>query len=321
MSSAPTSARDVRARRWRTVLAVGLSVAFFGTLLSFAPTATAAPADPTTDSYEMPAGCAGPSRSIKQPAGGCKMTPFVRSRPTVVIWGDSHAYQQMPALLIAAREHKVNLVAFVMGGCPPVKVTLKPKGGRYPGLCEHSNAQAFRYVSKLERQDRPVKLILGSNWAGFRALYQTVYVEKDQSREYKPFLRRMLRLAHRGTDRLFPALGKAGVSTDIIGQTATVPDDAECPAGRTPFVCELPRTESVFEEAKTSRWLLGLMRRLPGKSRLIDVNSGTFCNQVICLGRGGNGTGIHTWYNDLHLSVTRVRTMAFKYDTSMRSVR
>ena len=108
----------------------------------------------------------GPRAPHPRHPNGCRLTAWVRNRPTVVLWGDSHAWQNIPALIKAANAEQVNLTAFVMGKCPPSKIRIQK---RYPGQCERSNALALKYVRETAQRPQPVQVILGSHWAGFAA--------------------------------------------------------------------------------------------------------------------------------------------------------
>jgi len=290
-------------------LILGLLTAVLAALLVPASPTTAAAPDPRTDYYQIPQGCAGPARPEAQVPKGCRLTPWVRGRPAVVLWGDSHAWQQIPALIRAAKAERVNLTAFVMGKCPPAKVRIQK---RYPGKCEQSNALALRYVRKRSQRGLPVQVILGSHWAGFRQAYRRLFVTETTTPEelgYDAFDVRMVKLAGRRTEPLFPALRKTRARIATIGQTAT----CQKRAGTAPFWCTMPRNDAILHETRTRRWLADVSRRAPQ----IDVNK-PFCGPTRCLGRVD---GIYTFWDWGHLSLSRNRLMGPLFRPVLRSLR
>ena len=112
----------------RRLLGVLLAVLLSATVLSLssgAPAAGSSPApaaaaakDPAKDFPKMPRKCVDPKLLIPQKPVKCNLNGFKQGRPTIVLWGDSHAWQMIPALRNAARGRDVNLVAFLMGSCP-----------------------------------------------------------------------------------------------------------------------------------------------------------------------------------------------------------
>jgi hypothetical protein len=292
-------------RRARALLALAAAVS--GILLSLlvAPPATAMQPDPAHDYYEIPQGCAGPARAEKQRPNGCRLTAWRPNRPTVVLWGDSHAWQHIPALLKAAAAEDVNLTAFVMGKCPPAKMRIQRS---YPGKCEHSNALALKYVRDTARRNQPVQVLLGSHWAGYRAAIAEVEETGEAPEGYDDFDLRMLKLFRDHTPQLFPALLKTRAQLATIGQTATCERGTE-----PPYQCTLPRSQAILHEGATRRWLAGLSHQAPQ----IDVNQG-ICTATRCRGRI---KGIYTWWDWGHLSKTRDYRLAQYFRPLLRDLR
>jgi hypothetical protein len=258
------------------------------------------------DAPVMPKGCFGPARTGIDPFP-CPLNAFRKKRPTILLWGDSHAYQFIPALKRAAEGRRVNLISFVAGSCPPVLVT----DNRGKGACRRSNFVALRTVQALKREKKRFKVVIGSNWSGFRRAYRRVYLEDATGvpSGYDAFTKDMIRLAHEGTPRLFDRLGSMGVDVDIIGQAATVPERRPtCAAGDEPYNCDLPRWRAIPEERKTRGYLGHQQRKIQrkGRSRIVDPTPG-YCTAQTCRGRIGS---IETYFDDLHLSATRTRNLA-----------
>lgn len=259
------------------------------------------------DAPQLPPGCFGPARSGIDPFP-CPLNTYRPKRPTILLWGDSHAYEWIPALKEATRGQKVNLVSFVAGSCPPVLIT-KNNG---KGACRRSNYVALKTVQALVRKKLRFKVVLGSNWSGFRRAYRAVYAEQvgGPPSGYDAFTKDMVRLAHEGTPRLFDRLGKMGVDVDLIGQAATVPERRPaCAAGDEPYNCDLPRWRAMPQERATGGYLKRLQARITrgrGSSRIIDASPG-YCTATVCRGKIG---AIETYFDDLHLSATRTRNLA-----------
>jgi len=303
------ASRAPRLSRATLVLAV-LAALVAALLLPASPASSGAP-DPQKDYHQIPNGCFGPARTSPQVPQGCRLTPWAWNRPTVVLWGDSHAWQNVPALIRAANAERVNLTAFVGGKCPPAKLRIRSS---YPGLCEQSNALALKYVRKMSQRKQPVQVILGSNWAGFRQLARQLFVTKTKDpSEFSSFDRRMIRLFHRRTEKLFPALRETRARVSAIGQTATCSETTRT----APFYCTLPRRKAILHETRTRQWLNGHTRYLGAKQHVIEIN-GPFCGPVRCRGKVD---GIYTFWDWGHLSKSRNRRMAFLFRPVMRSLR
>lgn len=274
-------------------------------------TAPADAASPRRDYPRMPRSCVDPQDLIPQKPGMCKLTTYQQGRPTVVLWGDSHAWQMIPALKGATKGRNVNLVAFLMGGCPPMDPNLKtPKQRKNASSCEKSNDLALRYVLNRKRAALKTKVILGGAWDRYLTpLRQGTPPEES----YAALIAQDLET---DTPRLFKRLGAARVSTDVIGQSLEVPDGALCPEGRRPFVCSLPRSQALHSEGANKRWVKDAMKPLVGKGRYLTTN-GAVCTVNTCYGKVDD---IYTFFDDLHLSATRSRTLARYFKLSVADV-
>ncbi|MCW2815118.1 MAG: acyltransferase [Nocardioides sp.] len=268
------------------------------------------------DAPVLPPGCFGPARSGIDPFP-CPLNKFFPRRPTIVLWGDSHAYQWIPALKEAVQGERVNLVSFVAGSCPPVLIT----NNNGKGACRRSNYVALRTVEALRRENKRFKVVLGSNWSGFRRAYRKIVLEDAVGAPsgYDDYTKEMVRLAHEGTPDLFTRLGRMGVDVDIIGQAATVPERrASCEAGEEPYVCDLPRWRAMPEERRTDGYLQRQQDKIKrtARSRIVDASSG-YCTDFVCRGKVGT---IQTYFDDLHLSATRTRNLARFFKPAVRDM-
>ncbi|GEP36046.1 hypothetical protein NSZ01_38140 [Nocardioides szechwanensis] len=256
------------------------------------PTMTLPPVPPELDYPRLPQECASREEKIPQLPGACFLTAFVKSRPTVVLWGDSHAWQHIPVLRLAVDELPVNLVGFVMGSCPPMDLGLPLGEGT---KCEQNATAALDYVLRLDREGRPLKVVLGAYWRFYLDVLATPGDYDEYEQQQAGFFEEF-------TPQAFRALGRAGIDTDVIAQTVSVPEPAPCAA---PYVCKLPRADALREEAATDAWVRDAMRPLGGDARYIDPN-GEICDDSWCYGRRD---GIYTFFDQQHLTATRSRTL------------
>lgn len=268
---------------------------------------------PSKDYPRLPSRCLD-GRIIPNRANVCRLRTQGRKAPTLVLWGDSHAWQHIPSLLKVARARKVNLVAILFGGCPPMKVYRRTSGGGFYTGCESSNELAMRWITDQVKKKREIRVLIGSAWSGYRKTYRQL--GQPQVNEYEAI---MATLQHRGTAPMFNRLKKLKVPTDVIAMGAIVPNpDAPCAAGQEPFACRMLRSQSLFDSAKTRKWLTGMMRGLPKGSHYIDGFNDVVCGTTYCNGRQ---QGIYTFFDRLHFSVTRSRTFTRFFAPSARALR
>lgn len=267
--------------------------------------ATAAAPDPTEDKPTLPEHCTlRPGGHMTYRAAPCYLTSFRKNRPTVVLWGDSHAWQHIPAVRPLARKHDVNLVMFMLGGCAPFLVPEHTEQTLYS--CEKSNQIALRFVRKLKREDRPVRVLIGAFWQGYRDFYQRIYVDHTLDKaDYPDSFLRSIRKFRKRTPRLFGELGRIGVRVDIMGQAPVVPENPPYCWQQVPYACELPRRQALADEGATTRWLGRQLAKVPARSRVIRFND-PYCDGGTCYGKVGD---IYTFFDIWHLSATRTRTL------------
>lgn len=290
---------------------VAIALVASGLMVAATPSA-AAPGDPRFDYPRLPPSCMDPKDPFAEREPGiCKIGTYRQARPTVVVWGDSHALQMVPALRGAVRGRGVNLVAFLAGSCPPMDPQLDtPKKRKRATSCKKVNHLGLTYVLRRKRLGLETKVILGGSWHRYlAALRQGTPPEAS-------YVAKIAQDLKTDTPRLFRRLGKARISTDVIGQVLTVPANAVCPRGRDPFVCALPRGRAIPSEGANKRWVKNVMRPLVGKSRYLSVNSAV-CTRRLCRGKLN---GIHTFFDDLHLSATRSRTLVRFFRLSVGEV-
>ena len=105
---------------YAAALLTALALALVSSVLVTLSASSAGAVKPRNDHATMPRSCVDPADLIPQEPTICELTKNTKDRPTVVLWGDSHAWQMIPGLRRAAASKDLNLVAIVMGGCPPM---------------------------------------------------------------------------------------------------------------------------------------------------------------------------------------------------------
>lgn len=287
-------------------LATAVATALLASLLVAAPSATAAPR-PSQDFPRLPAKCATAQEKIPQDPKVCYLNGFKESRPSIMLWGDSHIWMFIPALRKAIRGERVNLVAVMAGSCPPMDNQVTPRSRA--SKCFRSNAIGIQVARRLERIGKPYRIVLGSSWQRYRHAIKvgdrTSYVGINA------------RAMQKGTPRLVRTLKGIGATVDVVGQAPTVPTRRpRCRAGNQPYACNLKRSRVVPEAAATQQYLRRTMRPLLGSRRIIDVLP-TVCGPRICR---GVVAGTRTWFDDLHLSASMSMRMSPYFARSVEAV-
>ncbi len=282
--------------------------------------ATAAPVvsrSPATgdDFPRLPTPCYDDAQVIRTP---CRITE-VPGRPTVVLWGDSHAQMYLPALRQVAQRQRVNLVAILYGGCP-VSLPYPTSAGYARNGCDTHNVEALAYVRDLTERRSRVRLVIGGFWSGYRQAYA---LTQREARTGVPsglsdYREQMARLGVERSRPAFRAIGRLGVPVDLIGQAATVPlDPRRCAAGREPYQCDLPRHRALADETGNQRWLRNrLASQLPGRPRVVDATP-VYCDRRTCRAHVG---GVDTFYDDIHLGARLTATMGAYFRPVFRDV-
>ena len=276
-------------------LALALMTSLIASVLVGLSVAPAQAVKPKNDHPTMPRSCVDRADLIPQEPTVCELNTFDSGRPTVLLWGDSHAWQMIPGLRRAGAGKDVNLVAIVMGGCPPMDNGLEP--GEPAPKCFQANDLAIDYTRDLIDSGEGHRVLLAASWQRYR---QAI---KDKDRTYTG---EMARAARKATPQLMRTLAGMGASADVVGQVATVPDArAKCARSNQPYACDLPRNRALADSVGTKRYLTKLMKPLAADASLINVN-GFFCTGKVCRGMVGK---TYTWWDDLHLSSSMSRKL------------
>lgn len=290
-----------------------LAVALVGLTVTGPSSATASPErakNPRLDYPSMPSKCVARRDLIPQTPTRCEMNDFDPARPTLVLWGDSHAWEFIPSLRAALGERDINFVAYVLGGCAPLDAAINTRAKRAKASdCDLNNDMALRFV-KEQQEVAPVKVLLGGAW---HAYLEEIRKGSSPDDSYRARIANDVRT---DTPRLFRTLGESRVDVDVIGQTLTVPETARCAKGRNPFVCTLPRAKALPKAAANEKYVRNVMRPLSGSPRYIEVNDAV-CSAKTCRGKID---GVFTFYDDFHLSATRAATLGRFFAGSVRDI-
>jgi hypothetical protein len=276
-------------------LLTALALALVASALVTVSAAPSGAVKPRNDHATMPRACVAPADLIPQKPTVCELNDVRDDRPTVLLWGDSHAWQMIPGLRRAAAKTDVNLVTIVMGGCPPMDNALRP--GEPAPSCFQSNQLAIDYARDLVASGEGHRVLLAASWQRYRQ----ALADKDRS-----FTGEMARAMRKATPRLMRTLAAMGASVDVVGQVATVPArKPRCRQGNLPYACDLKRGAALQDSVGTKRYLVRLMQPLAANAALINVN-GFFCKGPVCRGKVGR---LYTWWDDLHISATMSRKL------------
>lgn len=261
--------------------------------------------EPTTATPVLPQRCLVGDETLPSKAGRCVITAFGPDRPTVVLWGDSHAWQQVPALRAEARRTRTNLVAFLMGTCPPMDL----RGAGYRGACVEQGQDALGFVAARSAAEQPVTLVLGGFWELYRDYHQRAVAGYAPDDAHEQFLVTRAAMFDVGGARLFDTLARRGVRTAAIAQAPWVGEDAAtCAAGEQPYACDLPRSSALPAEADTARWLRAQLAGIPA-SDYLDT-SRFVCDAEVC---HAALRGAPVFLDELHLDPAVTRAFAPEY--------
>ena len=257
--------------------------------------------DPRSQDFpSMPRRCATRAQQIPKTAMKCTLRKAGPHRPTLVLWGDSHLWMMLPAVRAALKGRKVNLVGFLFGGCVPARPDMEVWAGQ---PCSETAALANRYLDRMQRRGKKVRVILGSYWG---AHLHRVYYYPTPELEQSSRRRRDYVLTY--TRPLFRWLGRRGIPTDVLFQgPAAVPPDPDCEPGPTPYGCDIPRYRAYYRESYLRGFLDRQMRHLAPGARLIDYSD------AVCAGRtcpARQRGGVQTWYDAFHLSTATTSRLA-----------
>lgn len=285
-------ALSVRARAWTVtaVTAVALLLALSGAR-SQATADDLGPVDVHSQATfsVIPDHCYTSAGQVRH--GPCRILRYGADRPTVIVWGDSHAAQQIPALRGQARETRTNLISFTMGLCPPMVVAESD-----PDPCSRNAYDAMAFIErKAARTAEQLTVVLG----GFWYFYRTTRTG-DRSERAATF--------RRGDDRMFERLGRLsrhyGVRIAAVDQSPWIPPGSKCTLSAQ--VCR--RSVMIPAEASQTAYLERHLRRIPD-ARLISV-ADQLCTDNYC---PVTACDVPVFYDIVHLNATLTARFAASF--------
>ena len=270
------------------------------------------------DFTRLPPTCATREEKVPQQPMICYLTPFRSDRPTIFLWGDSHAWMQIPALRLAATGKDVNLVTSVFGSCPAMIPGLTRSNPTRLGRCGLNADLAFRFVKTMRRRDQPLKVILAGNWE----MYERAITLMEQGRTprggHGDYAFAQARVFRTGGPKLARKLAEWRIDVDIVGQVARPPRrTGPCAAGTDPYRCAFVRRRAFFDERATTTWLGEVFAPVTRQGiRYVDLNR-ALCSEYLCRGRVD---GLDTYSDNSHLTASMSRALAPFLRPSVRDV-
>ena len=202
----------------------------------------------------------------------CEIVPFEEDRPTVVLWGDSHAWMYIPALEAAIGKRDVNLMAFVMGGCPPF---LAGNGASTRVRRVQPAGDGLHRRAAPERRALPGRSSRRAGTSTSRAARSCAPARRWPAGPTPTTSRRWRTSSTGRAPRLFERLGELEVPIDVVAPTASVQRNAPlCEAQRLPLSCDRDRAQGDPERGRHPS-LAGRPDGRAGRGsapRLIDPN-------------------------------------------------
>lgn len=270
----------------------------------------AAVIDQINDFPRLPLECATPEQQIQRTPMQCNLNEFDPDRGTMVIWGDSHAWMYIPAVVKAAESEDVNLVAFNIPACPPFDATELTKT-----TCSTNNAMALDLVEELADGDQPLQVILGASWQSYFGEQPLNLLDiRNGDPRHNDIIKSSSNFFRAGGGALFSKLGDLGVDVDVIAPIPEVPRSAPlCEARPYPLDCNISNAEFEINESAAMTWLKLKLRALTGKSRLIDVSQ-ELCDESVCRAKVDDTL---VFFDDNHISATFARSLSDYFEPSV----
>jgi peptidoglycan/LPS O-acetylase OafA/YrhL len=270
-----------------------------------------------SDVPQMPEECLVGDELIPSEPVACEIVPYEEDRPTVVLWGDSHAWMYIPALQGAIKNKDVNLMAFVMGGCPPFLA-----GNNAAAGCAGSNRLAMNFVNELRRGDQPFRVILSASWELYLAGSEKLLTSQEVASRANPdYIAKMADVFDQSGPTLFERLRELEVPTDVVAPTPSVRRPAPlCEAQIRIYSCDRAREEAIQNEADTRAWLRDQMKGMSGgggyDARFIDPIP-AMCSDDTCY---AERDGTVNFFDTNHLSATLSRALKGYFAESIRAI-
>jgi peptidoglycan/LPS O-acetylase OafA/YrhL len=282
----PVRVRRDPARATLAVAGVGVLV-----MTAVGATVTASASSRPDDFLRPPESCRlHPADRVPRTGARCEVTPFDAARPSLVLRGDSQAWQLLPAVLDRAIEQDVNVVAWIYPSCPPLELSderawkfLSVYGQGTPGWNRWADCLVVNQMASLDiaalADLGEVATIAAAQWSTYR-------VTTDP---------RELAMLDRGTRGL--------VGREPLALVVPVPElprsGSSCLSRLWRItVCDLDRTAADDSLAESADWLGGIAG---DEAALVDLTP-ELCDETVC--RAGN------YIDSTHLDAQRVERMS-----------
>ncbi len=274
--------------------------------------------EPSNDFTHLPRSCATPQEKVPQQPLICYLTPFRSDRPTVFLWGDSHAWMQVPALRRAAKGKDVNLVTSIFGSCPAMVPGLTRSNPNRYGRCGLNADLAYRFVRTMRRRSQPLKVILAGNWEMYERAIGLMDQGKGPRGGHGSFAFAQATIFRKGGPKLARKLAEWRIDVDIVGQVARPPRrTGPCAEGTDPYRCAFLRRNAFLDERATITWLGQVFAPVTRQGiRYLDLNE-YLCSPYLCRGRID---GVDTYYDNSHLTASMSRRLASFFRPSVKDV-
>lgn len=272
-----------------------------------------------SDVVALPRTCATRTERVPQQAMICYLTPFWEDRPTVFLWGDSHAWMLVPALRAAATGRDVNLVLSTFGGCPAMDPGLTPDDLTRLGRCGLNAYLGLRFVDRMRQGSQPLKVVIAGNWEMYQRAIGLIDAGREPGEGRASYAFAQAAILREGGPALARQLAAWDVDVDVVGQVARPPArPGPCAQGRDPYRCAFPRSQAFFFERSTVDWLGEMFAPLAaqGGLRYIDLNE-SLCSPYLCR---GVVDGIATYLDNSHLTAAVTRHLGWYLVPSVADV-
>ncbi|PUA81468.1 acyltransferase family protein [Nocardioides currus] len=286
--------QPIRRRQARAVptLAAALSTVLVLSVASAGVGAQAA--SRPADFPRPPASCRlEPTDTVPRTGARCEVTHFDARRPTVVLRGDSQAWQLLPAVLGEARERDVNVVAWIYPDCPPLELTdeaawrfLTTYERGSPGWNRWADCLVVNQMASLDlaglRDGAGVATIAAAAWPAYR----------DGAEP------RVLRMLDRAT---------RGLAQEITTFVAPVPELAASGTSCSTrwwrvAACDVDRDVASAASGESARWL----EASAGDARVVDLTD-ELCDDRSCR---AEAEGTPVYVDPTHLDARWVERQA-----------
>ncbi|MBS44187.1 MAG: hypothetical protein CMH83_13695 [Nocardioides sp.] len=245
----------------------------------------------------------------------CRITKRRKKAPTIVVWGDSHAWQMVPAIKRATRGKRVNLVLFFQGSCPPMYTPPRSRAWKDANACQQFGNKVLDLLHRKKKRGHDFRVVLGVAWE----LYHNAVAPEDELDEkypgwVRPYIQLNAELSQGRTEKVFKRLGKWQIPTDVVAPMPMVYNDSpECDLGE--FECDLPR-RAILKDERTNLATARRMRSYLSRTRPLIRPATALCDRKVCHGRYD---GVPTYWDQIHVGERTARRLSSYFDGTVRS--